>query len=143
MNDGSTDRISLALVCRNRLWLVERRQSVDSLAGLWEFPGGKIRAGETAAQAAVRECAEETGLYVEPVDELEPIEHTYNFVRVMLHPVLCRLVQGPPISRDSARGNVRWVTTQELARLEMPAANRSLVEALVKLRVQEDDLPPA
>ncbi len=141
MKERPTDRIALALVRRGADWLVQRRCSSDGLAGLWEFPGGKIEAGETAMQAAVRECAEETGLTVEALRELTGIEHQYDFGRVVLHPVLCRLLRGRPAGRQASVGEVQWVTPHTLARLQMPAGNQSLVAALVRLDAPHDDLP--
>ena len=141
MKDRSTDRIALALVRRGADWLVQRRCSTDGLAGLWEFPGGKIEAGETAMQAAVRECAEETGLTVEALREMAGVEHQYDFGRVVLHPVLCRLLQDRPADCQTSLGEVQWVTPDTLARLPMPAGNQSLVAALFRLDAHHDDLP--
>jgi 8-oxo-dGTP diphosphatase len=128
-----TREIALAIVRRARLWLIDQRQTADSLAGLWEFPGGKIRAAETAAQAAVRECSEEVSIIVQPVGQLDTIEHAYDQFRVRLHPVLCRHVEGEARPATQSVAQVRWVDGTTLKQLPMPAANRPLVEALLRL----------
>jgi len=125
--------IALAIVRRGRLWLVDRRRTADSLAGLWEFPGGKMLAGETAEQAAVRECSEEVSIIVEPVRQLDTIEHAYSDFSVRLHPILCRWVKGEARPAGESVTQVRWVDGVGLRRLPMPEANRPLVEALLRL----------
>jgi mutator protein MutT len=130
--------VALAIVRRDGLWLVDRRADRGRpLAGLWEFPGGKIRAGETAEDAAVRECAEETSLQVEPVGRLEVVEHDYDTLRVRLHPVLCRALCGASFPRDEAVVEVRWVDDATLASLDMPAANRSIIADLLGKRMRD------
>ncbi len=129
--------VALAIVRRDGLWLVDRRADEDRFAGLWEFPGGKIQPGETAEVAAVRECAEETSLQVEPVGRLEVVEHDYDTLRVRLHPVLCRAVCGAAFPRDRAVVEVRWVDDATLASLDMPAANRSIIADLLGERMSD------
>ena len=124
--------IALAIVRQSGLWLVDRRGDRGGpFAGLWEFPGGKIQAGETPEVAAVRECAEETSLQVEPAGRLELVEHDYDRLRVRLHPVLCRAVSGTAFPRDRSVVEVGWVDDGTLASLEMPAANRSVIAELL------------
>ena len=134
MSAIDTMDVALAIVRRDGLWLVDRRADGGRFAGLWEFPGGKIQAGETAEVAAVRECAEETSLQVEPVGHLEVVEHDYDRLRVRLHPVLCRAVCGVALPRDAAVVEVRWVDDATLASLDMPAANRSIIADLLGKR---------
>lgn len=123
--------IALAVVCRDGLWLVDRRREGPALGGLWEFPGGKMHPGETAREAAVRECAEEVSITVGPAAELRVVKYDYGSFSVRLHPVLCRYVAGTPAVADPAVVEVRWVDDATLASLEMPAANRSIVEVLL------------
>ena len=137
MLDAEANAIALAIVRRGGLWLVDRRQTADPHSGLWEFPGGKIRSGETAAQAAVRECAEEVAMVVEPLHQLDAVEHSYGRVRVRLHPILCRPVEGEAHPAERTVAEVRWVDRTTLKRLPMPPANRPLVEALLRLECGE------
>lgn len=131
MAGGEAKDIALAIVRREGAWLVDRRPKTGPFGGLWEFPGGKMRPGETAAQAAVRECAEEVSITVHPIGMLEVVEHDYGAFRVRLHPVLCRYEAGRAAARAEAVDQVCWVDDATLATLQMPAANRSIVAALV------------
>jgi len=122
--------VALALVTSDGRWLVDRRQSRDQFAAMWEFPGGRMREGETPHQAAVRECREEVGLEVTAVDELRPVEHDYGAFRVRLHPVVCRCESEDARPCDPSVAEVRWVDWETLVKLAMPEANRSIIESL-------------
>ncbi len=134
MNQAATDnarhdrlQIAIAVVESNGRFLVGQRPPGAPLAGLWEFPGGKIQPGETPEQAAIRECLEETGLTVcvDPSDRLAPAEHDYPHGRVALHFFHCA-----PVDSTSPREPFRWVAAADLAQLEFPAANRALLSEL-------------
>lgn len=115
-------QIALALIWRGGEVLVARRASdAEHLPDVWEFPGGKIEAGETPQQAATREAREETGLEIEIVGALEAIEWDYAERRVTLHPFHCRITGG-------IEGKEwRFVAPASLNPAEFPAANRSLI----------------
>ena len=107
--------------------LIAKRPAGRPLAGLWEFPGGKMLDGESAGQAAAREVLEETGLSVEPVGELGSLVSSQPELSVILHLVLCRRLNGFASPCDSSVLEVRWVTCEELAVLPMPPANAEIV----------------
>lgn len=120
-------RIAVAVVEQQGMFLVGRRPAGTPLAGLWEFPGGKIRAGETPREAAVRECLEEAGLETVVCSEFPVEQHQYEHAWVELHFFACQL-------RD-ARQSVPlapfcWVPRRDLMRYEFPAANQRLLELL-------------
>lgn len=112
-------------------WLVARRYDAAHLGGLWEFPGGKRRPDEPPADAAVRELLEETGVRAVPLRVLDTVVCEYEDRVVRLTPVLCRWVAGAP--RPLGNAQTRWVATPELTALAMPAANRGLIQALLRL----------
>jgi mutator protein MutT len=120
--------VAVALVCRNGRWLVARRKPHVHLGGFWEFPGGKCRAGETAAQAALRELHEECAVEAIAERELPAITHEYEERIVRLLPVICRWQagEGLPLGNQECR----WVATAELAGLEMPAVNAGILREL-------------
>lgn len=120
--------VAIALIERDGQWLVQQRPAGSHLAGTWEFPGGKVAAGETARDAIVREVWEEIGLRVVIAAALPAVGHDYPEQQVLLHPFICRVVAGSPAG--VAGQAIRWVTPEALATLPIPAANRGLVASL-------------
>jgi 8-oxo-dGTP diphosphatase len=126
---GEPRRVALAIVIREGKALVARRRSGDEFDGLWEFPGGKIEAGESPEAAAVRECWEELGCRVTPLRILGTHTHDYRSFRVELNAVLCApdAVGG---TEGRSQAGSRWVDLEELRALPMPAGNAAFVESL-------------
>ena len=124
--------IALALVHRNELWLVAKRKASAHLGGYWEFPGGKVRPSETPMQAALRELVEECAVQATVEDTLASVVWRYDDRVVTLIPVICRWQAGAA----QAQGNeeCRWVNAVELAALDMPPANASIVRAALAWR---------
>lgn len=122
-------QIAIAVVEHEGRYLVGRRPSNVPLAGLWEFPGGKVQANETPAGAAARECIEETGLAVQVGGEYSTIEHDYAHDRVELHFFRCTPVdpEQPP------REPFRWVAAADLTALKSPPANRAILEQIARV----------
>jgi mutator protein MutT len=130
--------VAIALVWHSDRFLVGRRKQGDFLAGLWEFPGGKVEPGESPREAAMRECREEAGLEVVVIGPCGDVFHRYDTpVRVSEEPVAsrelhlyffaCQLI-GPA---DSPRPPFQWVAASELPLLEFPPANQSLLRRLM------------
>lgn len=118
-------RVSLALVRHDGRWLVARRPLDVHLGGLWEFPGGKCEAGESDAQAAIRELHEECGVEGRVGRVLDSIAVDYGDRIVVLTPVLCTWIAGDAQPLGSLE--CRWVSEDELRRLEMPEINAEIV----------------
>lgn len=123
-------RVALALVHRNGRWLVARRPEGVHLAGLWEFPGGKIHSGESVADAAVRELEEECGVRAEVQRTLPALTVEYDDRKVELLPVICRWISGE--AQALANEECRWVRLGELRKMEMPAINREILAELTQ-----------
>lgn len=121
-------RVALALVERAGKWLVARRHEHVHLGGLWEFPGGKCEPGESPSAAAVRELREECGVTATALRELAPQPHEYDDRIVWLVPVLCRWESGDGTPLDSQE--CRWVSWDELRRLDVPEANAEILRAV-------------
>lgn len=122
-----------ALTKKDGRVLVQQRSAHRSMAGLWEFPGGKIESGESPEQALARELAEELGIIV-PQDELVPASFASAPLgerQLLLLLYLVRRWEGEPQPLDSA--GLRWVTVEEMQGLPMPPADVPLVAALAKL----------
>ncbi|MFQ5734162.1 MAG: NUDIX domain-containing protein, partial [Planctomycetaceae bacterium] len=98
MNQHLT-RIGIAVVSCDARYLVGTRAADVPLAGMHEFPGGKCEPGESPCDCAVRECREETGLHVTPLEELDRPTHAYPHGTVELHFWLC-VPEDPAVVRD-------------------------------------------
>ncbi len=110
--------------------LINRRPDDGLLGGLWEFPGGKRKAGETLAGALVREIREELGIDIEVLGKIGTIRHGYSHFRVTLHAYRCRKAGG----RVRSSRERRWVTPGELESFAFPRANRKLLEIIASPR---------
>jgi 8-oxo-dGTP diphosphatase len=118
--------IAVAVVEHDGRFLVGRREAGAPLAGYWEFPGGKIQAGESPEDAAVRECLEETGLRVRVRGRHCAADYDYAHARVRLDFFDCEPLE--PQAPLPAR--FCWVAAGELSRLAFPPANASLISQL-------------
>lgn len=116
-------------------FLVQQRPEGSSMAGLWEFPGGKIEAGEAPDVALCRELAEELNLIVHP-DDCTPLTfNTDQLLRpdgttqpLLLLLYLCTHWQGDPHPNEGQK--MAWHTLEELAFLDMPPADRPFLHFL-------------
>jgi len=133
MADGAKPTIlvaAVALIDGDGRILLAQRPPGKSLAGLWEFPGGKVEAGETPEAALIRELREELGIEVEEAC-LGPFtfaSHLYEKFHLLMPLYLCRVWQGTPHGREGQV--VKWVRVQQLAEHPMPPADKPLVTML-------------
>ncbi len=130
LSDETPIRVAVAVVEHNGEFLVGVRPGGVPLAGLAEFPGGKVLAGELPEEAAIRECGEESGLDVEVVEQYFSTVHRYEHGLLQIHFFRCRPINHPAVK--SPRSPFRWVKAAELATLEFPAANARLMEMLLR-----------
>ena len=119
--------IAIAVVEYDGRFLIGRRPQGVALAGVWEFPGGKVEIGETAAECAARECLEEAGVAIEVQGLYSECTHLYEHGLLDLHFFRCR----PIDAAQEPRPPFCWVERVELSRLMFPPAN---VEVLKLLR---------
>jgi 8-oxo-dGTP diphosphatase len=119
----------VAAVIRNQHGevLIARRADDKHQGGLWEFPGGKVEAGETAPTALARELEEELGITPTVFRPLISISHDYPDKQVLLDVWQVESFQGEAHGREQQP--VRWVAADELQRFDFPAANVPIVAA--------------
>jgi 8-oxo-dGTP diphosphatase len=124
---GAATPIAIAVVEYDERFLIGVRPAGGVLAGQWEFPGGKVRPGETWAQCAARECREESGIEVEVVALYTECEHAYDFGLLHLQFFHCR----PLDPAQQPRSPFRWVVRRELSEYQFPAANGQILKRLI------------
>lgn len=108
--------------------LIARRPQTAHQGGLWEFPGGKVDAGESVHQALVRELQEELAISVIASEPLIQIRHHYADKSVLLDVHKVNQFEGEP---QGAEGQpICWVTPGELNNFEFPAANKPIIKAI-------------
>lgn len=120
--------VAAGLVFRDGKLLITQRYEDAHLGGLWEFPGGKRECTETFAQCLGRELREELGIEVEVGERIQAIEHEYPEKRVLLEFFRCRWLANEPQALGCPA--FAWVTRDELANYEFPAADAKLLEFL-------------
>jgi mutator protein MutT len=118
-----------AVIERDGAFLVTRRPEGVHLAGMWEFPGGKIDQGETHADALRREIREELGTDVRVRGLRFEITHEYPERSVALYFYGCELA-GTPVPQLGQQ--MRWVPRAELATLDFPPADQQLILQLAR-----------
>jgi 8-oxo-dGTP diphosphatase len=113
--------------------LIARRPEGKPMAGLWEFPGGKIEAGETPEAGLIRELAEELGITVRPtcLAPLTFVSHRYDDFHLLMLLWVCRRWEGSVSARE---GQVlKWVRPTRLREFSMPPADEPLIPHLIDL----------
>jgi 8-oxo-dGTP diphosphatase len=116
-----------AVIERDGRILIARRPRASHQGGLWEFPGGKPKAGETPEAALRREIREELGAAITVGEPIETVEWAYPDKRVRLSFYRCA-VEGEP--RPLEGQEIVWVAPGELHRYDFPAADAALIERL-------------
>jgi 8-oxo-dGTP diphosphatase len=125
--------VAAALVDGDGCVLVQRRPPGKPMAGLWEFPGGKVEPGEVPEAALVRELAEELGIAV-AADALVPAAFASEALggrHLVLLLYLAREWSGTPEPRHASA--LRWASVAELFGMDMPPADVPLIGLLAKL----------
>jgi len=120
--------VGAGIVWRRGKVLMCRRPEGKMLAGLWEFPGGKVLPGETIPECIRRELKEECDLEVEVGDHLIDVTHTYSHLKVTLRCYHCRAPRGR--AKPLASDEVRWMRVPDIPTLPLPAADLKILTAL-------------
>ena len=125
--------VAVALVDADDRVLIAKRPEGKQLAGLWEFPGGKLEAGERPEDALIRELREELGITVKPpcLAPLTFASHAYDDFHLLMPLFVCRKWEG--FVRPLEGQELKWVRAKALRDHPMPPADAPLIPALVEL----------
>jgi 8-oxo-dGTP diphosphatase len=113
-------------------YLITQRRKGSHLAGLWEFPGGKLEAGEAPADALERELTEELSATFAVGALVDTVRWEYPDRVVVLHFFDCRLASGEIVPREQQA--MEWVEPARLATYDFPPADRELIGRLARRR---------
>ncbi|MCB1563829.1 MAG: (deoxy)nucleoside triphosphate pyrophosphohydrolase [Alphaproteobacteria bacterium] len=120
-----------ALVDESGRVLIAQRPKGKPMAGLWEFPGGKVKTGETPEFALMRELREELGIETRPCC-FHPVafaSHSYTDFHLLMPLFACRVWEGVPAAKEHT--DLAWVKPQDILAYPMPAADIPLVGTLM------------
>jgi 8-oxo-dGTP diphosphatase len=122
-----------ALIDADGRVLIAQRPQGKSMAGLWEFPGGKIEPGERPEQCLIRELKEELGIAVreECLAPLTFASHSYPDFHLLMPLYICRRWEGIVAAREQQ--TLKWVRPGELKNYPMPPADEPLISHLTTL----------
>ena len=122
--------VAVALIDAEGRILLARRPEGKKMAGMWEFPGGKVEPGETPEEALARELKEELGIDTAPKDFAPFVfaSHPYESFHLLMPVFLCRRWKGTPAPREGQA--LAWVAPDRLVEYPMPPADRPLIPML-------------
>ena len=121
---------AVALIDKDGRILIAKRPDGKSMAGLWEFPGGKVEIGETPEQALVRELSEELGIktWNSCLAPLTFASHSYEKFHLLMPLFACRRWEGIALAKE--KQELKWVYSNELKNYPMPPADIPLIPIL-------------
>ncbi|MCP4366533.1 MAG: A/G-specific adenine glycosylase [Deltaproteobacteria bacterium] len=121
-------KVALAVILKNNKFLIQKRPTTGHLAGMWEFPGGKIKTDESAELAVTRECREELDVSVKIIQKLKTVKHAYTHFKIELNIFICQLSSSTIQAQQSQP--IRWIDLDEMSQYPFPAANYKFFKEL-------------
>ena len=125
--------VSVGVIKRNDEVFLGWRNATQHQGELWEFPGGKVDAGETPLMSLKRELKEEIGITIDDLTSVQPmllIEHQYSDKSVRLHVFLVEEFRGDAHGAEGQK--TAWVPINQLECLDFPEANQRIIDLLIK-----------
>lgn len=109
------------VIVKNKQFFCAQRKSNNLLSGKWEFPGGKIEAGESREDALVRELNEELSINIKVNKHIITVEHQYPDFHIVLHAFLCTIIDGEPVLNEHQ--NSCWLDPNDFDQLNWAEAD--------------------
>ena len=131
MTARPTIRVVAAVLERDGRYLITQRRATAVLPLLWEFPGGRVEAGETDSTALKRELLHRLGVSIDPGQLISFVTHPYEKYAVDLFLYECTLVGGEPRAQNVA--DFRWVKSAEFDRYPFTPADEASMSKLLGL----------
>ena len=126
---ANTQAVAVGVICRGDHVLIAKRAADVHLGNLWEFPGGKVEAGESIYDGLRRELLEEVGIEVHSAEPLIQVPYQYPEKNVLLHVYIVLHFSGEP--RGCEGQPLCWVPRHELRAYRFPLANAAIMDALL------------
>jgi 8-oxo-dGTP diphosphatase len=121
--------VVIGIVMRDHHFFIARRDFSLHMGGRWEFPGGKVEAGETLEHALARELKEEIDIVPTQTEHFCTLNYEYDIKTVTLECFLVKAFEGEPKSNE---GQItRWIPIEALSQYEFPDANQPLIHQLL------------
>lgn len=122
--------VTAAIIHNDGKLLICQRPKGKRCEMLWEFPGGKIEAGETPEECLMRECHEELGVTIETEQLLQKVEYEYPENTVNIRFYICKLIVGEPTCIE--HNDMRWCTLDEILELPLCPADKKMLELVAE-----------
>ena len=119
-------QVTCAIIIDHGKILIAQNNESSDHSFQWEFPGGKVKSGETEKECIAREIKEELNLTVEVVEALIAVEYDYKIKAIRLMPFVCSLVSGE--MKLNNHKEVKWMTIDELGELDLAEADKVLIQ---------------
>lgn len=123
--------VAVGVILRDKQVFLTKRHSHVHQGGKWEFPGGKVEAGETTAQALHRELQEEVGINTLACCHFMDVKHDYGDKQVHLDVHIVEQFLGEPSAQEGQQE--AWYALSALKTLDFPEANQAIVEKLLNI----------
>lgn len=120
--------VGAVIVCEGKV-LCAQRSAIMNTPLLWEFPGGKVKEGESFSEALEREILEELACSVEVGSQIARTSHTQNETTIILNTFYCKLLHGSPTLME--HHDICWLDPSELGQLSWAPADIPTVEMLI------------
>lgn len=117
-----------AAIIKNENKILATQRGYGEFQGAWEFPGGKIEAGETPEEALIREVKEELDTEIEVEEWIEIVEYDYPSFHLTMHCFFCKIISGNLVLKEHEAA--KWLTRDELDSVKWLPADLGLIEKL-------------